>query len=129
MDSTPETSADHTAISEIRNAWVAAVSAGNADALADFLTDDYAVWANAAPSIRGPATAVAAMRGALERMHVEQRFEPAETIIAGDWAFERGVESVTVTPRSGGAPQTMSQRALLILRRGTDGKWRYARGM
>jgi ketosteroid isomerase-like protein len=56
-------------------------------------------------------------------------FEPIEAVVAGDWAFDRGIESMTVTPIAGGPAQTMVQRALLILRRGTDGRWRYARGM
>ena len=69
------------------------------------------------------------MAGALLRFTIQQSFEPIESIVAGDWAFERGIESMHVTPIGGGSPKDMSQRALLILRRGADGRWRYARGM
>jgi ketosteroid isomerase-like protein len=69
------------------------------------------------------------MRGAMERYHITQSFEPAESVIAGDWAFERGIERMTITPVAGGPTQTMTQRALLILRRDADGQWQYARGM
>ena len=72
---------------------------------------------------------VRAMRGALERYDIAQHFEPLETIVCGDWAFERGIESMTVTPIGGGLSRTASQRALLILRRDASGRWRYARGM
>jgi ketosteroid isomerase-like protein len=106
-----------------------AIAARNADALRDLLTDDYEVWANAAPPIVGVEGAVTAMRGALERYRIDQRFDPTETVIAGDWAFERGIETMTVTPLAGDGARTMSQRALLIMRRGADGRWRYARGM
>jgi ketosteroid isomerase-like protein len=34
-----------------------------------------------------------------------------------------------VEPRDGGPTREMTQRAMLILRRGDDGRWRYARGM
>ena len=113
----------------LRAAWVSAVAAGDANALLPLLDDEYEVWAHAAPEIHGPAAAVDAMRGALAQFHVAQSFEPIETVTAGDWAFERGIERMTVTPLAGGPERTMTQRALLILRRGSDGRWRYARGM
>lgn len=114
---------------DLRAAWVAAIAAQDADALRPLLCDDYEVWAHAAAPLSGANAAVEAMRGALQRFHIEQSFEPIETVIAGDWAFERGVERMTVTPVAGGAPQTMAQRTLLILRRDADGSWRFARGM
>ena len=120
---------DRSTPSAVRAAWVAAVAARNADALHQLLTEDYEVWAHGVAPLRGADTAVAAMRGALARYDVVQSFEPVETIIAGDWAFERGIERMTVSPIGGGPAQTMEQRALLILRRGPDGQWRYARGM
>jgi|SRR5581483_4864820 len=122
-------SADLNAIASVREAWMKAVATGDADALHDFLAEDYEVWAHGAPPIKGPDGAVAAMKGALQRFRVEQRFVPLETVICGDWAFERGIEHMTVTPIAGGPPQNASQRALLILRRDADGRWRYARGM
>lgn len=122
-------SADLAAVAAVRDAWVAAVAARDTEAITDLLTDDYEVWAHGVAPIHGPQAAVAAMRAALDRFTIEQRFDPIETVVAGDWAFERGTEHMTVTPLAGGAPQTMSQRALLILRRGPDGRWRYARGM
>ena len=121
--------ADRAAIAALRAAWMAAVASGDAEALRDLLTDDYEVWANAAPPIVGIDAAIGAMRGALARFRVEQRFDAVETIVAGDWAFERGTESMRVTPRGGGDSRDASQRALLVLRRGIDGRWRFARGM
>ena len=114
---------------DLRAAWIAAIAAGDAAALRPLLCDDYEVWAHASPALSGADAAVAAMRDALQRFLIEQSFEPIETVIAGDWAFERGVERMTVTPVSGGPSQTIAQRALLILRRDRDGSWQFARGM
>lgn len=125
----PTDDLDHGELSQVREAWIRAVTAREPEALRALLTDDYEVWAHAAPALTGPDAAVQAMRGALERYHIDQRFEPIETVITGDWAFERGVESMTVIPVGGGDARSITQRALLILRRGTDGRWRYARGM
>ena len=122
-------SADLRAIAALRAAWTDAVAARNPDALEDLLTDDYEVWAQGAPPIIGPAAATAAMRGAVERFDIVQSFEPLETVVAGDWAFERGIERMILTPRDGGEKRTLEQRTFLIERKGADGKWRFARGM
>jgi ketosteroid isomerase-like protein len=114
---------------ELRTAWVAAVAARDPDALRALLTDDYEVWANGAPPVCGVEATIVAMRGAMQRYQIEQSFEPLETVVSGDWAFERGIERAVVTPVGGGPSQTMTQRALLILRRDAEGLWRYARGM
>jgi ketosteroid isomerase-like protein len=69
------------------------------------------------------------MGAVLRQFSVSQSYDPVETVIAGDWAFQRGIERIRVVPKGGGAAQETAQRALLILRRGADGRWRYARGM
>ena len=120
---------DLQAIIALRAAWTNAVATRNPDALKDLLTDDYEVWPQNAPPITGPAAATAAMRGAVERFDIVQSFDPLETVIAGDWAFERGIERMTLRPRDGGDTRTIEQRTLLIEKKGADGKWRFARGM
>ena len=114
---------------DLRAAWVSAIAARDANALRPLLSDDYEVWAHATPALHGADAAIEAMRAALEHFVIEQSFEPIETVIAGDWAFERGVERMTVAPIAGGPSQTMTQRALLILRRDRHGLWQFARGM
>ena len=117
------------ALTELRDAWVTAVARGDATALRDLVTEDYEVWGNATPALRGPDVVVAGMAAALETYAVEQRFERVEIIVAGGWAIERGIERIAVTPRAGGEQTHRAQRALLVSRRGADGRWRYARGM
>lgn len=120
---------DQSTPASVRAAWIAAVAAGDAESLRPLLASDYEVWAHGAPALRGPDAAVGAMRAAMTQYRIAQRMDVMETIVAGDWAFERGIEEMTVTPVAGGPPRALSQRALLILRRGDDGRWRYARGM
>ena len=125
----PTDEADRAAIDALRDRWVAVVASGDVRELADLVTPDYEVWTHGAPALTGPQTVVATMGAVLTRYSVSQSYEPIETIIAGDWAFQRGIERIRVVPKGGGAPQETTQRALLILRRGADGGWRYARGM
>jgi ketosteroid isomerase-like protein len=116
-------------IDELRSAWMAAVKRSDPAALKDLLTEDYEVWANGALPLKGPSVAMAAMAGALARFVVEQSLDVVETIVDGNLAVERGIERMTLTPRGGGAAQDYQQRAFLVMRRGADGNWRYARGM
>jgi len=125
----PTDEADRAAIDALRDRWVAVVASGDVRELADLVTPDYEVWTHGAPALTGPHTVVTTMGAVLTRFSVSQSYEPIETVIAGDWAFQRGIERIRVVPKGGGASQENAQRALLILRRGADGSWRYARGM
>jgi uncharacterized protein (TIGR02246 family) len=129
MPMTSDDGAVPAGIEELHGRWVTAVTRPDAELLRDLVTDDYEVWAHGAESIRGPDAVVQAMRAALSLYRVAPRFDVVETIIADPWAFQRGIEHMTVTPLGGGEPVVRSQRALVILRRGEDGRWRYARGM
>lgn len=120
---------DRAAIDSLRDAWIAVVASGDARGLADLVTPDYEVWAHGAPALNGPQMVVTTMGAALARYSVSQSYEPTETVVAGDWAFQRGIERLRVVPKDGGPAQEHTQRALVILRRGADGRWRYARGM
>jgi ketosteroid isomerase-like protein len=120
---------DRSTPAALRAAWLAAIATRDADALRPLLTEDYEVWAHAAPPLQGREAAVRAMRAALDHYHIAQSFEPLESVVVGDWAFERGLERMTVTPVAGGEVRTLTQRALLILRRTGNGQWQFARGM
>lgn len=120
---------DRAGIFALRDTWMDVVASGDARGLADLVTSDYEAWTHGAPALGGPQTVVAVMGAALARFSVVQSYEPSETIVFGDWAFQRGIERIRATPRDGGPAQENVQRALVILRRGEDGRWRYARGM
>ena len=122
-------SPDRSTPAALRAAWLATVAAGDPEGVRALVTDDYEVWTHGAAPLRGPDAAVAALRGALARFAIRQEFEPLETIVSDDWAFERGTERMALTPRSGGETQQVAQRVFLLLRRGADGQWRFARGM
>ena len=125
----PDDATDRAAVDALRDRWVEIVASGDARGLADLVTPDYEVWTHGAPALGGPQTVVAMMSAALAQFSVTQSYEPSETVIAGDWAFQRGIERIRAVPRDGGPGRENVQRALVILRRGEDGRWRYARGM
>jgi len=53
---------------------------------------------------------------------------PLETQVAGDWAYQRGNYTATITPKSG-KPMETTYKYLNIYRRQSDGSWKIYRDM
>lgn len=123
VDTTAE---DLAAINALRSAWVTAHNAGDASALAGLYTADAVEAPDGAPSVMGTA--------AIEQMFAERfaagsataTVTAAETEVSGDWGFDRGTFSATLTPAEG-EPMQESGRYLVIVQRTDDG-WKIARG-
>lgn len=110
--------------------WETAISEGDVDSLADLVADDAVFWTHGAPELKGRAAVREAFTRAFDAWSMKQTFEEHERIIGDGWVFFRGVEHNTLTPKSGeGAPVNVDQRAFGIMKRGEDGRWRFARGM
>ena len=103
--------------------WAAAMSRGDADALASMVTEDAEFWSHDRPPLIGRDAVAAAFREVFATYKVEQRWERVERIATPDLIVERGIEVNTV----GGT--TYRARAFTVLRRGSDGRWRFARGI
>ena len=116
------------AIDALYAAWRDAIQRQDVDGVFSLLEPDYLLYPPGAP----PLT-IGALRprlaAALAAYEIEPSFEREEQIVSGDWAFERGWDVQAVKPRAGGPGHVQRQRVFLILRRGTDGRWRFARGM
>jgi ketosteroid isomerase-like protein len=54
---------------------------------------------------------------------------PAETVIDGDLAYQRGTFTVVASPKGGGASRTTHGNFLRIYRRRHDGSWWMTRDM
>jgi uncharacterized protein (TIGR02246 family) len=123
-------SMDAAAIRRLYLEWIDAVREGDVDALAEMVTEDALFLATGAPPVAGREAVSEAYPAIFARHRIEQGFEEEELVIAGDWAFCRGLERFTATPRNGGPPVALAgRRALSILQKGADGRWRFARGM
>jgi uncharacterized protein (TIGR02246 family) len=116
------------AIDALYAAWRDAIRRQDVDGVLALLEPDYLLLMAGVP----PFT-VDSMRprlaAALAAYEIEPAFERDEQIVLGDWAFERGWDVQTIKPRAGGPTQVQRQRVFLVLRRGADGTWRFARGM
>jgi ketosteroid isomerase-like protein len=115
-------------IDQLYKAWGEAFQGKNVDAILDLLTQDYILWPAGTPAISrdflGPRLAAT-----LSAYDVTPSFEREERLVAGDFAFERGWDIQQIRPSTGEVVTTHRQRVFLVLQRGGDGRWRFARGM
>ena len=115
-------------IDQLYQAWRAAFQSKDVDAIVGLLTPDYVLWATGAPAISRDSL-VSRLRATMGAYDVTPSFELEERLVAGDLAFERGWDVQQIRPCNGGEVTTHRQRVFLMLQRGGDGRWRFARGM
>ena len=116
------------AIERLFRDWADAGRRGDAQALAQLVTEDAEFWSHGAAPLKGRDEVVSRMTTFFESYEIDQGFERQEIVISGDLAFVRGMEVNRITPRDGAPALEIRQRAFSILFRGPDG-WRFARGM
>jgi uncharacterized protein (TIGR02246 family) len=116
------------AIEALYTSWREAFRRQDLDAVLGLLTPDYVLWsAGALPMVRDELRP--RLAAALAAYEIEPAFECEERLVSGDLAVDRGWDVQVVRPRSGGETREQRQRVFLVLRRGSDGVWRFARGM
>ena len=115
-------------INKLYDTWRDAYKRKDVDAVLRLLTDDYVLFAPGTAPVTADKLRPL-LEGALAKYDVVSDFEREEQIVSGDLAFERGWDVQTVRVRGTDETTTRRQRVFLILRLGTDGVWRFARGM
>jgi len=116
-------------IEKILRAWADGVRRMDVKALTELITEDAEFWSRGAAPIIGRAAVTRMLEDFFSRYSMEQEFQVQELILTPEWAFLRGRELNLLTPRGGGDVIRHSQRAFSVLRRDSDGAWRFARGM
>lgn len=108
--------------------WKIAMGRGDAERLLTFITEDGEFWTQGAAAVKGHDAIRSLFAAFFDTVSLRQDFQETERVVAGDIAFIRGIETNTLTPRTGGGPVEVHQRAFMLLKR-VDGQWRFARGM
>lgn len=114
-------------IDEIRKEFEAAETAGSTERMRVHITDDVVMMAPNMPPVSGADNAMAAMRAFFEAFGVRIKYNSEETVVTGDWAFDRGTYTQTLTPKRGGVAVHESGKYLWLYRREPDGQWKQAR--
>jgi uncharacterized protein (TIGR02246 family) len=106
-------------------AWVKAMKANDVDAVMKCYAPDAVAWLPGAPTAQGEKAIRASYEGLLSANTVmDAALSNVREKAAGDWAVRWGDFSMTLAPKSGGAPVVMIGRFTEVLERRAGG-WVY----
>jgi len=118
---------DESKIAALREAWLAAVKASNADSLAQMLTDDVVVVHGNGRCVCGREAVRSDFLEGFRRFAIEQKISPSEVIVVEKWAFEISEVESVLTPIQGGQQVHAHSRTIVVLARQSDSSWRVCR--
>ena len=124
---TSDPAADRQAIAAATAQFEAAENAGSVDQFRAFFADDLVMMGPNGPPVTGADSVAALMRVFHDGFAVQVEYNSQEIVVFGDWAFDRGTERYTLTPKAGGAPIRRSGNYLYLYQRQADGSWKQSR--
>lgn len=117
-------------IRQVATRWTAAVEAGDIEQLGQLMTDDIVVIHGNGRVLNGKKAVMEDFLHSLQNFSVKQTVEPEETIVAGEWAFDRAKVHTAITSRnSGGDTQQFNSKTITILRKESGLVWCVARAI
>lgn len=118
--------ADEQSIRELHTCWIEAVNAGNLARLLSLMADD-AVFLSPGQAPCGrdgfPAGFLAAHQGYL--IHCTSELD--EVVIAGDFAYARSRDALSMVARVGGEALALAGHRITVYRKTPDDRWLLAR--
>lgn len=123
------TPSDYAAIEAIEVEWQTAYGARDFEALADLYTEDGWVMARRRPAMRGRDEIRDFFESVAEGTKLAVTFDVEELEVIDAYAWNTARFALTYQPMSGGEPVHDFGRALILYKKGDDGKWRIHRDM
>jgi uncharacterized protein (TIGR02246 family) len=117
---------DERAIREAHTAWIDAVNAGDLVRLLTLMADDV-VFLNPGQAPVGRDRFPVGFSAAHQQSRIRCISELEEVVIVGEVAHTLSRDSLSVTPRAGGAATELAGHRLTIYRKQLDGRWLLAR--
>jgi uncharacterized protein (TIGR02246 family) len=114
--------ADEAAIAEFNRRYLKAINDGDIDTLASLTTEDHMMISSGGPPLAGKKALVDAMTRAFQNNKFNETWEPLETVVSGDLAYQRGTFVVEATPKAGGEMSRSTGNFLRIYRK-INGTW------
>ncbi|MCC7200871.1 MAG: DUF4440 domain-containing protein [Gammaproteobacteria bacterium] len=115
---------DLTALRAVHDAWLAAYTSGDVEALERFYSDDSVIMPDGRPAYRGWPEIRAFFVPGFERWNYAVRADLQYLDVSGDLGTAHGVVMLTFTPKAGGPPSTREMRYLIVFKRQPRGDWR-----
>jgi uncharacterized protein (TIGR02246 family) len=117
---------DEQPIRDLHQTWIAAVNAPDLPRLLSLMADDV-VFLSPGREPFGRAEFPAGFRAGHEQFRIDCVSELEEVVVAGDIAFTRAKDSLSLTPRAGGKQTRLAGHRLTLYRKQPDGRWLLAR--
>jgi ketosteroid isomerase-like protein len=121
--------ADLAAITAFNARYLAAINSADMATLSSLTDEDHIMLIPGRAPLVGKAANDVANARYFEQFNTDERWDPVETVIDGNLAYQRGTFTSTATPKAGGAARTAKGSFLRIYRRQSDGSWRMTRDM
>ena len=121
---------DRASAAEIRAvlaAWLRAVRDGDSAAVAELATEDVVVIHPDGRTVIGRDALKADFARFFKIFRIDQDVTSEETVVSGDWAFDRATVHTTVTPVTAGEARIVESKVFVVLCRDDPGEWRVAR--
>jgi ketosteroid isomerase-like protein len=109
--------------------YLQSINDGDIATLSSLTAEEHIMIPPGRTPIVGKAANDAGNGRAFEQNKFDEKWFPLETVVAGDWAYERGTFSTEVMPKSGAAGRKVTGNYLRIYRRQSDGHWKMIRDM
>ncbi|SPE31495.1 exported hypothetical protein [Candidatus Sulfopaludibacter sp. SbA6] len=121
-----DVAADIAAVNALRGKFSVAFNSNDAAALAALFADDAIVMPVNQPAVDGRPAIQSLYEAMFKANAVKVAITSLETQLAGDWAYDRGNATTTITPKSGN-PIEESFKYLVVLKRLPGGLWKVYR--
>ena len=118
---------DLEAIDRVRDAHVAALNAGDAEAWVAQFTDDGVQMPPNAPANVGRTMIGSWSQAFLDQFRLQFALVIDEVRVLGEWAFERGGYRISLHPKAGGPPMQDIGKYITVYQRKPGDNWRMAR--
>jgi uncharacterized protein (TIGR02246 family) len=110
-------------IKEISAARAKAFNEGNAQAIAEYFTEDALLMAPGKPVSKGKKAVHTYYETIFNEYNTALESHYEEVEVSGSLAYGRGEAKVTITPKAGGAPSASTAKYLNILKK-SNGVWK-----
>jgi uncharacterized protein (TIGR02246 family) len=118
---------DLEAIDRVRDAHVAALNGGDAEAWVAQFTDDGVQMPPNAPANVGRTMIGSWSQAFLAQFRLQFALAVDEVRVLGEWAFERGGYTISLHPKAGGPPMQDIGKYITVYQRKPGDTWRMAR--
>ena len=118
--------ADERAIREVHSTWIDAVNAGDLVYLLTLMADDV-VFLDPGQAPLGRDGFSANFSAALQQVRIRCSSELEEIAVAGEIAYTRSQDALSVIPRTGGEATELAGHRITVYRKQPDGRWLLAR--